>query len=60
MIILRSHDQRIPDYFLGVDRDWIECKDRQLWVDIGELIDITGNVGHDIKPGFPQMSSPYI
>jgi hypothetical protein len=23
MIILRSHDQRTPDYFLGVDRDWI-------------------------------------
>ena len=23
------------DYFLGVDRDWIECKDRQLWVEIG-------------------------
>ena len=22
------------DYFLGVDRDWIECKDRQLWVEI--------------------------
>jgi hypothetical protein len=34
MIILRSHDQRTPDYFLGVDRDWIECKDRQLWVEI--------------------------
>ena len=25
-----------------------------------ELIDIRGNVGHDIKLGFPQMSSPYI
>ena len=22
------------DYFLGVDRDWRECKDRQLWVEI--------------------------
>ena len=22
------------DYFLGVDRDWIECKDRQLWIEI--------------------------
>ena len=60
MIILRSHDQRTPDYFLGVDRDWIECKDRQLWVEIGELIDITGSVGHDIKPDFSQMSSSYI
>ena len=24
------------DYFLGVDRDWIECKDRQLWVEIAK------------------------
>jgi hypothetical protein len=37
MIILRSHDQRTPDYFLGVDRDWIECKDRQLWVEIDKV-----------------------
>jgi hypothetical protein len=37
MIILRSHDQRTQDYFLGIDRDWIECKDRQLWVEIGFL-----------------------
>jgi hypothetical protein len=22
------------DYFLGVDRDWIECKGRQLWIEI--------------------------
>jgi hypothetical protein len=22
-------------HFLGVDRDWRECKDRQLWVEIG-------------------------
>jgi hypothetical protein len=22
------------DYFLGVDRDWIECKDRQFWIEI--------------------------
>jgi hypothetical protein len=27
MIILRSHDQRTPDYSR-------ECKDRQLWVEI--------------------------
>ena len=27
------------DYFLGVERDWIECKDRQLWVEI-----VDGNV----------------
>ena len=31
-------DQRTPDYFLGVDRDWIECKDRQLWVDIVNIV----------------------
>jgi len=36
MMILRSHDQRTPDYFLGVDRDWIERKDRQLWLEIVE------------------------
>jgi hypothetical protein len=23
-------------WFLGIDRDWIECKDRQLWVEIGQ------------------------
>ena len=23
---------------LGVDRDWIECKDRQLWVEIGIIL----------------------
>ena len=23
----------------GVDRDWSECKDRQLWVEIGDLHD---------------------
>ena len=22
------------DYFIGVNRDWKECKDRQLWVEI--------------------------
>ena len=37
MIILRSHDQRTTDYFLGVDRDWIECKDRQLWIEIDHV-----------------------
>jgi len=37
MIILRSHDQRTPDYFLGIDIDWRECKDRQLWVEIGKV-----------------------
>ena len=21
-------------HLLGIDRDWIECKDRQLWVEI--------------------------
>jgi hypothetical protein len=30
-----SHDQRTPDYFLGVDRYWRECKDLQLWAGIG-------------------------
>ena len=25
------------DYFLGVDRDWRECKDRQLWVEIDHV-----------------------
>jgi hypothetical protein len=31
MIILRLHDQNTPDYFLGVDKDWIECKDRDIY-----------------------------
>ena len=25
------------DYFLGIDRDWRECKDQQLWVEIGSF-----------------------
>ena len=29
------------DYFLGVDRDWIECKDRQLWVEIDKTYTVT-------------------
>ena len=44
-----SHDQRTPDYLLGVDRDWIECKDRQLWVEIDPVILVTSMVLPKVK-----------
>jgi hypothetical protein len=34
-ILLKGNQSNIKvDYFLDVDRDWRECKDRQLWVEI--------------------------
>jgi hypothetical protein len=37
MIILRLHDQNTPYYFLGVDKDWIECKDKSEKVEFDNI-----------------------
>jgi len=33
-----SENGRVVTIVLGVDRDWRECKDRQLWVEIVVIV----------------------